>query len=274
MKKGWMIILIGCFLIVPALVEAQLDKFLEGVFGRGEENIRLEQLKVLQIEISPDPVRDGQRVAFRATISNSSRYAGRVTLAVTDRDQIISQAKDAILKPGDNQIDFPETTYRFSGSDRCFTIEVQIERTRTSISGATDFCAKRTTVGWTLSDKGVGQLYVEDLEMYPDPVSPGQEVRFTVRLKNDGRPIRGHIRIQDRDRVVAQIENAAIPRGLTEFQLPRSQYAFQRMDTCFTVTVDIERTPYPVDASRKEYCATPVGWTLKPVREHRGERGR
>ena len=274
MKKWWMIILIGGFLIVPALVEAQLDKILEGVLGRGEESIRLEQLKVLQMEISPDPVRDGQRVVFRAIISNSSRHSGRVTLAVTDRDQIISQAKDTILRPGDNQIDFPETTYRFSGSDHCFAIEVQSERTRTSLSGATDFCAKRTNAGWTLSNKGGGQLYVEDLEMYPDPVSPGQEIKFTVRLKNDGRPIRGHIRIQDRDQIVAQIENAAIPRGLIEFQFPRSQYTFQRMDTCFTVTVDVERTHYPVDASRKEYCANPVAWSLKPMREHRGEKGR
>lgn len=274
MKKWCIFVLIGGFLIGPALAEAQLDKFLEVVLGKGEESIRLEQLKVLQMEIFPDPVREGRRVVFRATISNSSRHSGRVTLAVTDRDQIISQAKDAVLRPGDNQIDFPETTYRFSGSDRCFTIEVQIDRTRTSLSGATDFCAKRTNEGWTMSGKKGGNISVEDLEMFPDPVSPGQEVKFTVRLKNDGRPIRGNIRIQDRDQIVAQIENAAIPRGLIEFQFPRSQYAFQRMDTCFTVTVDVERTHYPVDASRKEYCANPVAWSLKPMREHRGERGR
>lgn len=274
MKKWGIIILIGGFLISPALADAQLDKFLEGVFGRGEESIRLEQLKVLQMEISPDPVREGRRVFFRATISNSSRHSGRVTLAVTDRDQIISQAKDIVLGPGDNQIDFPETNYRFSGSDRCFYIEVQSERVRTPISGAMDFCAKRTYEGWTMSDRKVGNLHVEDLEMFPDPVSPGQEVRFTVRLKNEGRPVRGQIRIQDRDQLVAQIEHIAIPRGLAEFQFPRSPYTFQRMDTCFTVTVDPERNPYPDDALRKEYCATPVTWSLKPKKEHRGEKGR
>ena len=226
------------------------------------------------MEFVPDPAREGQRLVFRATISNRSRNPGRVTIAVRDRDQVISEVTNVVLRPGDNRVDFPETVYRFSGSDSCFTVEADIERTRARIDVEREFCAKRTFSGWTLSDKGIGQLYVEDIEMYPDPVSPGQEIRFKVRLRNDGGPIRGHILIQDRDQIVARVDNVAIPRGLTEYQFPRSQYTFQRFDTCFTVLVDSERTPYPVDA-RNKYCASPMGWTLKPgIREQRGERGR
>ena len=117
--------------------------------------------------------------------------------------------------------------------------------------------------GWTLSDKGIGPLYVEELGMIPDPATPGQDVRFRAKVRNDGRSIRGTIRIQDKDQVVAQVENAIIPRGLTEFQFPYARYSFQRSDHCFTVLVDFERTPYPVDAS-KEFCAKPMGWTLRP----------
>lgn len=263
MKKWGMIVLIGCLFVVPSLVQAQPDKLLERFFGREESRIRPEDLRVLQLEISPDPVREGQRVAFQVTISNGSRHSGRVTLVIKDKDQIISEARDAPLRPGDNQVNFPESSYRFSRSDHCFTVEVDIERTRRPIDVAKEFCAKRTLSGWTLSDKGIGPLYVEELEMYPDPVTPGQEIRFKVRLRNDGRPIRGHVRIQDRDQLVVQVENVSIPRGYTEFQFPRSRYTFQRLDACFTVLVDFERTPYPVDASR-EFCAKPMGWTLKP----------
>jgi hypothetical protein len=272
MKKRWMIILIGCLFIFPALAHAQVDKFLGKVLEGGEPNIRPEFLKVLQLEMLPDPVRGGQQMAFRATISNGYRHSGRVSLTIRDRDQIISEVRNLTLKTGNNQVNFPETTYQFDRSDHCFTIEADVERTRTPITMATESCARRTQAGWTLSDKGIGPLYVEDLEMYPDPVSPGQEISFKVRFRNDGRPIRGRIQIQDRDQIVTQVENAAIPRGLTEYQFPRSQYTFQRFDTCFTVSVDIERTPYPVDASKK-YCAKPVGWTLRPaLREQRGER--
>ncbi len=76
-------------------------------------------------------------------------------------------------------------------------------------------------------------------------------------------PIPGSIRIQDRDEVVVQMENTMIPRGYADFEFPYAWYAFQRFDHCFTAVVDIERTPYPVDAAR-ESCAKPMGWTLRP----------
>ncbi|MBA4416911.1 MAG: hypothetical protein C0392_03215 [Syntrophus sp. (in: bacteria)] len=276
MKKWWMFLLVGCLFVFPALAHAQLDELAERLLGGKEQGIRSEDLKIHQIELSPDPVREGQRLAFQVIISNSSRFSGKVTIAIKDRDQIISEVTNAVLRPGENQVAFPETGYRFSGSDHCFTVEANIGRTRRLIDAERQFCAKRSGSAWTMSDKGVGavSLHVEGLDMYPDPVSPGQEIRFTVRLRNDGRPIRGHIQIQDRDQIVAKVENANIPNGLTEYQFPRTQYTFQRFDACFTVLVNSERTLYPIDA-RNKYCASPMGWTLKPaMREHRGERRR
>jgi hypothetical protein len=99
--------------------------------------------------------------------------------------------------------------------------------------------------------------------MYPDPATPGQEVRFRVRLRNDGKATRATIRIQDKDQVVVQVENVIFPRGLSEVQFPHTWYSFQRSDQCFTVSVDFETTPHSVDAAR-EFCAKPVGWTLRP----------
>jgi len=84
-----------------------------------------------------------------------------------------------------------------------------------------------------------------------------------MRLRNEGRSIRGTIRIQDKDQVVAQAENMAIPRGVSDVQFPYTRYSFQRSDHCFTVSVDFERTPYPLDAA-KEFCGKPMGWTLRP----------
>ncbi len=275
MKRPWMIVLMVCLLIVPAVGQAQVGKMLDDLLGGREQRIRAEDLRVLQLEMLPDPVRDGDRMSFRATLSNSSRRTGRVSLSVKDRDQVISEARDVLLRPGDNQIEFPGSAYRFDRSDHCFTVEADIERTRTPIDLAREYCARRTSAGWTLSDRGVAQLHVEDLQMYPDPVSPGQEVRFSVRLRNDGRPVRGDIRIQDGDQIVVQVENATIPRGVSDYQFPRSQYAFQRFDTCFSVSVDVERGRSPVDALNEQFCAKPVGWTLRSgMRDTRGERGR
>src|SRR4030042_2183302 len=98
MKKWEMIVLIGCLFVVPSLAQAQADKLLERFFGREESTIRPEDLRVLQLEISPDPVRQGQRVVFRVTISNSSRHSGRVTIVIKDKDQIISEAGNVPLR--------------------------------------------------------------------------------------------------------------------------------------------------------------------------------
>jgi hypothetical protein len=267
MKKWGMIVLIGCLFVVPELAQAQVDKmidrFLQKGEQRGEVRIRPEDLRIVQMEFSPDPVRQGQQVSFRITIANDSRHSGRITLVVKDRDEVISEARDVNISPGENRIDFPATNYRFSRGDHCFTVEADIERTRRPINLAKEFCARRTSIGWTLGDKGIGPLYVEDLDTNPDPIIPGQDVGFRVRLRNDGRPIRGNIRIQDKDQVVVQVENVLIPRGHSDFQFPYTRYSFRRFDHCFTVLVDFERTPYPVDASR-EFCAKPMGWTLKP----------
>lgn len=275
MKKLWMILLVGCLFMFPAMAHAQLDKFLDGLLGVKEQSINPKDLKVLRLEFSPDPVREGQRLVFQAIVSNNSGNAGRVTIAVRDKDRVISEITNAVLKPGENQVVFPETSYRFSRSNYCFTVEADVDKTRTPIDVEKEFCAQKAHSGWTMSDKGIVSLRVEDFEMYPDPASPGQEIRFMVKLRNDGRPIRGHIQIQDRDQVVAKIENAIIPNGSTEYQFPRSQYTFQRLDICFTVSVDFEQTLYPAAAPKNKYCASPVGWTLKPgTKWQRGERGK
>jgi hypothetical protein len=257
------IVVIGGLLLLASLAQAQVDKVLERFMQKGGPRIRPNDLRVLHLEVSPDPIREGQRISFRVTIANDSGHSGRISFTIKDRDEIISEVKDVNIYSGENRIDFPETYYRFSRSDHCFTVEADVERSRQRIDVAKEFCLQRIRSGWTMSDRGVGYLLVEDLDMRPDPATPGQDVRFRVRLRNDGRPIRGTIRIQDKDQVVAQVENITIPQGLGEVQFPHTRYSFQRFDHCFKVLVDFERTPYPVDAAR-EFCAKPMGWTLKP----------
>jgi hypothetical protein len=264
MKKFMATVVIGCLFLITTLAQAQVDKMIDRFLPRGESGIRPEDLRIAQLEFSPDPVREGQRISFHITIVNDSRNSGIITLAVKDRDEVVTAVRDVRINPGENRIDFPETNYRLSRSDTCFTVEAAIDHTRRVVELTKEFCARRTSSGWTLADQGVSLLYVEDLAMNPDPVTPGQDIRFKVRLRNDGRPMRGDIRIQDKDRVVAQVENVSFPRGTSDFQFPyTTRYTFQRLDHCFTVVVDFERTPYPVDAAR-EFCAKPMGWTLRP----------
>jgi len=263
MKKCMSMMVWGCLFFVAGCVYAQPERGGDRIPQKGESRLRPGDLRVLQLEISPDPVREGQRISFRVIVGNKSGYSGRVNLMLKDRDDIISEAREVPVYPGEIRVDFPQTSYRFSRSDHCFTVEADIERNRQPIDLAREFCAQNTSRGWTMTDKGMGYLRAEELDMFPDPAIPGQGVRFKVRLRNDGKPIRGTVRIQDKEQVVAQIDNINIPRGMSDIQFPYANYSFQRFDHCFTVVVDIEKTSHPVDATR-EFCAKPTGWTLNP----------
>jgi hypothetical protein len=263
MKRKIFPIFFGFLILLPSIVNSQPIPPFDKLFDRWGPRIHPNDLRVLQLDMSPDPVREGERISFSATVSNLSQYSTRLSLFVKDRDEVVTSVQDVLFKPGHNRIIFPHTGYRFSRHEHCFTVEVDIDRTRRSIDVVREFCVRRAYAGWTLKEVRIGPLFVEDLDMYPDPATPGQEIRFRVKLRNDGSPIRGNIRIQDRDQTIVNLNDAYLPYGHSEFHFPYTRYAFQRFDHCFTVIVDVERTPYRTDAAR-EFCAKPLGWTLRP----------
>lgn len=257
MKKA-IFFLLGLLILVPSFVHAQPELF--QIIG---PSIDPRDLRVVQIEMAPDPAREGQLLRFYVTISNLSYFSGWASIFIKDRDEVVTAAHDVLLRPAYNRIAFPETNYPLWRYKHCFTVEVEIERTRRPVDLVKEFCSRRSVYGWTLSSIVIGPFLVEDLEMFPDPVQPGQEVRFRLRLRNEGPSIHANIRIQDRDQIVAQLTNVILHRGSAEYHFPYTRYPFQRFDNCFTVFVDVERTPYRVDSVR-EFCARPLGWTLRP----------
>ncbi len=66
----------------PSLAQAQVDKYSERFLGREESRIRPEDLRVLQLEIFPNPARQGQQVSFRITITNDFGHSGRSRVSV------------------------------------------------------------------------------------------------------------------------------------------------------------------------------------------------
>jgi hypothetical protein len=262
MKRTRIAILLGLFLLLPSLAQSQPDRGREQFFDKRGPRFQESDLRITNLEMSPDPARAGQRLGFEATVSNRSSYSERMSLFVKDRDEVVAEARDVLVQPGQNRISFPRGDYRLSRGEHCFTVEVDIERSRRPVDLAREFCASKTPQGWSLSGSRVGPFFVEDLEMLPDVARPGQDVRFKVRLRNDGRPLRANIRIQDRDETVVQLSDVPLSRGQGEYQFPSTRYQFQRFDHCFIVIIDVERTPYRIDAAR-EFCAKPLGWTVK-----------
>lgn len=253
-SKGWFLLGVVLFLL-PSVVLSQAV--------RPEPGRRPEALQVLALDMFPDPAREGQRIRFSITLLNRTSYSGRANLFIRDQDGLVVETRGALLQPGNNRVDFPDTGYRFSRRDPCFTVEVDIAGTKRPVDFARGFCAHRTSAGWTLSQVSVGPFLTEDLEMVPDPARPGQEVRFKVRLRNGGTPIRGNIGIRDKDEFISWVQDVRIEPGSAEYQFPGSGYTLQRFDHCFGVAVEAEGKRYETERAR-EFCARPLGWTLRP----------
>jgi len=251
--------LAGFLILFPSLAQSQADKFFELFRPRIDPT----DLRIIQLEMKPDPVREGQLITFQVMISNQSSYSAKVSLYIKEKDRVLSSLHDIRIYPGYNQVVFPESPHRFSRDEHCFTVEMDIERTRRPVDAVRKFCARRSYYGWTLSTQWIGPLFVEELEMFPDPAYPGQEIRFRVRLRNEGPSIRANLRVNDRDQMVVELRDTFLPSGYSEYYFPYTRYFFQRSDHCFTVFVEYERFPHKANSTR-EFCARPLGWTLRP----------
>jgi hypothetical protein len=108
-------------------------------------------LRVTDLTMSPDPALQGQRIKFSMSIVNDSSHSRRVSIAIRDGDELVSEVSDIRVRPGTNRIKFPYSGYRFSRQDHCFVVLVDIERSSRPVDLARRFCAQRTYRGWTLS---------------------------------------------------------------------------------------------------------------------------
>jgi hypothetical protein len=107
-------------------------------------------LRVTELTMSPDPAVQGQKMRFSMSMVNDSSHSRRVSIAIRDGDELVSEAFDIRIRPGTNRIKFPHSGYRFSRQDHCFVVLVDIEGNNRPVDLARRFCAQRTNRGWTL----------------------------------------------------------------------------------------------------------------------------
>jgi hypothetical protein len=110
------------------------------------------KLRVEDLDISPDPVSNGQRISrFHVRLRADGSGECQTRLSIRDRDQTVAQGTTYRLRPGINDINLvPSSSYRFEGGDRCFTVTADIQNTNRAIDAARNFCAKNIGRGtWT-----------------------------------------------------------------------------------------------------------------------------
>jgi|GEM_PF-502743 hypothetical protein len=109
------------------------------------------------------------------------------------------------------------------------------------------------------------RLFIQDLDMSPDPVIQGQRVRnWIVKIRFDGdRQCETDIEVREGNDLVGRGRYTLRP-GVNEIQMqPAEGHRLRGREHCFTVTADLEGTRRPVDADR-QFCARQLpAWSLR-----------
>jgi hypothetical protein len=113
------------------------------------------RLQVVDLDMSPDPISDGQRVReWRVRVRADERTQCQTTLQIreTPSNELVGRDRVYRLRGGTNEIEVESGEgYRFSRNEHCFVVLANIEGAGRPIDAARRFCAVQ--IGgrrWTL----------------------------------------------------------------------------------------------------------------------------
>jgi len=114
-------------------------------------------LRVVDLDISPDPVTEGQQVrSWRVELRADGDGECATSVQIQERPGNITVGTKRVynLRPGVNSITVqPDGRYRFSQARHCFTVIADIEETPRAIDASGNFCAQKQGNGWTMAGR-------------------------------------------------------------------------------------------------------------------------
>jgi hypothetical protein len=112
------------------------------------------RLRVMDLDISPDPIADGQAIrTLRVRVRADGTGECQTTFQVRERDgDLVARDRVYRLRPGINEVVFePLERYRFDRSEHCFEVSANIAGNYRRIDAERTFCARRIDGRrWTL----------------------------------------------------------------------------------------------------------------------------
>ena len=104
------------------------------------------RLRVVDLDVSPDPLAEGQRISrwfVRLRADGSGEC--RTTIRVRDESgDLVAGERVWGLRPGINEVELtPLERYRFSRNEHCFQVVADIAGTARPVDAARRFCARQ-----------------------------------------------------------------------------------------------------------------------------------
>ncbi len=147
MKTFWLmgifaaLALSSCVVQEPVRTRERADD--RGIYCGGEH-----RLVITDLDMSPDPIAQGERVRmWRVRLRSDASGECQTTLRIRERSDgdIVGRARVYYLRPGLNTIEFdPLESYRFHRREHCFDVIADIAGTGRPVDAARSFCARQT----------------------------------------------------------------------------------------------------------------------------------
>lgn len=122
-------------------------------YGRGNSCRRGDRLNIQDLDMSPDPLFEGQRVrAWKVRIRFDGRRDCETDIVVREGNTIAGNVRDFKLRPGVNEIEIPAGEgFRLRGREHCFNVQVDLDGSRQQIDADRRFCASQRSA-WSMRE--------------------------------------------------------------------------------------------------------------------------
>ena len=121
--------------------------------GKGGSCRRGDRLHIQDLDISPDPIIEGQRIrAWKVRLRFDGRRDCETDIFIREGNNIVGHARDYKLRSGVNEIEIPaRDQFRFRGREHCFNVQVDLEGSRQQIDAERRFCATQRIM-WSMRE--------------------------------------------------------------------------------------------------------------------------
>ncbi len=116
---------------------------------------RGERLNIQDLDVSPDPIIEGQRLrGWKVKIRLDADRECDTEIEIREGNEVAGGPRRYTLRPGVNEIELPAAErYRFQGREHCFSVVADLEGTRRPVDAGRKFCAQQRP-SWSLRDPG------------------------------------------------------------------------------------------------------------------------
>lgn len=124
-------------------------------FGRGNACRRGDGVRIQDLDMSPDPVVEGQRIQeWRVQIRFDGRRNCETDIVVREGNDDVGRLRNYNLRPGVNEIRIPVAGgFRLRGREHCFNVQVDLDGSRQRVDANRRFCAAQRTM-WSMRERG------------------------------------------------------------------------------------------------------------------------